>query len=412
MPILRSLIERRSAIGSIENPSTDLYQALTGGLGPVAAGVAVTPQSAMRIGAVFAAVRLIAETIASLPLEIVNTAPGAGREPLRRAGQEYLWRRPNPVHTPQTFWELLIGHALLTGNAYILKVFDGLGRVTELWPLDPAQVRPFWAAPGVKGYAVNGEELPAAHVCHIMAFSRDGLAGLSVVGQARETMGLALAAEQAQANFYGQGSQVTGVLTTEQELSDDQSERIARRWQKRHAGARNAHLPAVLGNGAKWQNVGIPPADAQYLDTRKFTVTEIARIFRIPPHLIGDVERSTSWGTGIEEQNQQFLTYTFLPWLRRFEQAITHDLLPVKDHEARFQTRHLLRAKLKERYQAYQIGITAGWLSKNDVRRMEEMDPIPDGDDYLTTPVGAAPAAPPDDDPPPPPEGQNGDDPA
>jgi HK97 family phage portal protein len=284
-----------------------------------------------------------------------------------------------------TFWEICVGHCVLSGNAYIYKVRNGLGQIAELWPVDPRSVTVRRdQATNRKTFVVGGDSYTRDDICHIPAWGIDGLTGLSPIAQAREALGIALGAEQGSATFYAQGSAVSGVITTTQELNDQQATELQRRWQKMHAGARNFHKVGVFGSGASWQQIGLSPADAQFLDARKYSVEEIARLFRVPPHMLGDVDRSTSWGRGLEEQQQAFVTYTLMPWLSRFEAAITDDLLPVADRYAKFDLDSLLRGKAVERAQTWHLHRVMGTMSKNEIRDEEDMPPIVggDGDDY------------------------------
>ncbi|MDP9373582.1 MAG: phage portal protein [Chloroflexota bacterium] len=377
MTLLRGYLEGRN-LGGLANPAADLYRALTDGLaGPANSGQAVTPTSAMRVSAALACVRLIAETLGSLPLGVYQiTERGHARKQM--PADEVVWRRPNPEMTQQFLNETLVGHAVLTGNAYLYKVYDGLNRLAELWPLDPRRVE-VRREDGEKVFRVDGKDYDRRAITHIPGFSTDGLMGLSMVQAAREAFGLALATEEYGARFFAQGSTVAGILSVKEELDDKQADSMARRWQRLHAGARNAHRIAVLDNGATWQQVGIPPQDAQFLETRKFQIAEIARIFRVPPHLIGDVERSTSWGSGIEEQTLAFITYTLRPWLRRLESAYSDDVLAVRDRVARFDTDDLLRGKASERWDVYRIARTIGALNVDEIRAKEGEAPISDG---------------------------------
>ena len=395
MSLLSALLDRRDAgLSTLNNPNHPIYQALVGWLdggGQVASGQTVTRESSMRVSAVYAAVRLIAETIASLPIRVVRDRGAGGKETIEASEDRWAWERPNPDQTRQAFWELILGHAALTGNAYIYAPKNALGQTAELWALDPDRCRPEKSrATGLKVITVDGKDA-GPDILHMPAFSVDGITGLSPIGVARQGVGLALAAEDFGARFFGQGSTPAGLLTTEQVLKPGDAERLAAEWQTRHAGGKNAHKIAVLGQGAKFQQVSIPPADAQFLETRKFQVAEIARLFRVPPHLIGDVERSTSWGTGIEQQNIGFLTFGLLPWLNRSEQ--TFSPLLARGRSLRHDVRGLLRGSTKERHEAYNLARVGGYKSVNEIRALEDDAPIEDGDVY-DAPLNSNVAAP------------------
>lgn len=379
---LGGLLEARS---SLENPSTDLYQALTQGLdagAPAASGTLVNSRTALRSVPVFAAVRLIAESIGMLPLGVYRRE-GQTRRALRLPADRHIWGRPNPEMTAPFFWETVVGHCVLTGDAFIYTTRDELGRIAELWPVNPRTVTLRRVA-GEKIYWVGGEAFTGYDICHIPAFSGDGLRGLSPIGVAREAIGLALATEEYGARFFSQGSTVAGVIEAQDELTPAQAAALRVAWQRAHAGSKNAHKVAVLDKKATWKQVGINPEDAQFLQTRDFQALEIARLFRVPPHLIGIVDRTTSWGTGIEEQTRAFLNFTLQPWLTRVEAAISEFLLPVADRIARFDTDGLLRPSLKERWEVYRIMRTLGTYNNDEIREKEGDDPIAgaEGQDY------------------------------
>lgn len=397
MTVISRMMERRAG-SSLNNPSADLFAALVLGTDsglPANSGMLVNQSTALRNITVYTCVRIIAEGIGALPLQVYRR--GSFREELRQPADRLIWGKPNPEMTRQVFWELLAGHCLLDGNAYIHKVCDRSGALAELWPINPQAVTIRRdERTGAKVFDIARETFTRDAICHIPAWGVDGLKGLSTVAQAKEALGIGMGAEQGAASFYAQGSHVPGFVSTKEELSDQQASDLARRWQKLHAGARNMHKMGVLGGGATWQSTGLTPGDAQFLDTMKFTATEIATLFRVPPHMLGIMDKSTSWGKGLEEQQQGFVTYTLGPWLSRFEQAISDELLPVSDRYAQFDLDSVLRGKAIERWQIYQIARTIGVYSKNDVRTEEQLPPIddPTGDDYeaaLNSNVGPAP---------------------
>lgn len=383
--MLGRLLFRDQDISSLNNPNSNLYQALVGMDGaPSYAGPSVTSDTALRISTVYACVTLIAGTIAALPRRVYRRRADGTREELRLPGDRFLWGAPNGEMLGVQFWETAISHLLLTGNSYLYTPRNPLGRPTELWPLAPRLVEPVRDAGGEKVFRVGGRDIMGAdEVLHVPAFGTDGMKGLSPIAQSRQALGLTLAAEEFGARFFGNGSQLGGILTTDATLSDDAARRAGESWKRAHTGVRNAWKVAVLEGGLKWQSVGVPPADAQYLELRKFQRSEICALYRVPPHMIGDVERSTSWGTGIEQQAIGFITYTLLPWLRRVEEAVTERLLTQEDRYFRFELGGLLRGATNERYAGYRLGREAGFLSVNDIRRLEDMPPVEGGDDYL-----------------------------
>lgn len=393
--MLGNLLRRTESIGGLNNPSTQLYQALMGLDGaPTYAGPSVNADTAMRISTVYSCVTLIAQTIAALPRKVYRRKADGGRVEMRVPGDSFLWGAPNPEMLAISFWECVIGHLLLNGNAYIYLVRNDLGKIVELWPLAPAKVEVARdATSGEKFFRIGGEVYDATEVLHVPGFGTDGLRGLSPIGQARQALGLTLAAEQFGANFFGNGATLGGILSTDQNLATGVADTMAAQWKKAHGGSKNSWKVAVLEGGLKYQSTGVPPAEAQYLELRKFQRSEICAIYRVPPHMIGDVERSTSWGTGIEQQAIGFVTYTLLPILRRFEEGAT--TLTQADRYFLFHLGGLLRGSTKERYDGYRVGREAGFLSVNDIRRLEDMEPVPNGDDYLQplnfAPLGTVP---------------------
>jgi HK97 family phage portal protein len=347
----------------------------------------VNQESALRVIAVYSAVTLIAGTAASLPVKVYAYATiGGKRTEMRTPGTKLLWGRPNPSMSRQVYNETIFGHMLLWGNAYIMKVREGSTAVAQLWPIRPDRVTVKDSdKDGNKSFVIQGDSrtYTQREIIHIPFFSLDGVHGLSPIGLAREGIGLSMAAEEFGARFFGQGSQLSGVITTPSALTKEQSLKLAVEWERKHAGLGNSHRPAILDNGASWQTVGIPPDDAQFLQTRQFQVQEIARLFRVPPHLIAEVSGSTSWGTGIAEQNAGFHRYTLMPLLTRVEQEMSDDAdLLFNNQQMTFDASGLLRANMRERYQSYLMARTGGWESPNDIRALEDEDPFDGGDSY------------------------------
>ena len=390
---------RDQALGAIV-PGTALFDTLTGGVASTA-GPAVSSDSALRQATVMACVRLIAESIGSLPRRIYRRSDAA-REELRYPGDSFLWGVPNDVMLGQPFWENVVAHLLLYGNAYIYTERNDLGRVTSIWPLAPHRCQPVLTNPlqivePTIVYLVDGEPYDGQTVLHIPGFGVNGLTGVNPITFARQTLGLALAQEDFGARFYAQGATMSGVLTTDHTLPQETIDRLSAAWKAAHSGTRNAFKTAILEGGLKWTATSVSPADAQYLDGRTYSRREIAALFRVPPHLIGDMEKSTSWGTGLEVQNTQFVMFTLLPWLTRIEEGVSERLLSQPDRVMRFDVRALMRGTMADRYAAYNIGRNGGWFSVNDIRRLEDMPPVPDGDGRLQplnmAPLGTVPAS-------------------
>lgn len=355
------------------------------------AGPTVTPAVAMQSAAVYACVRVLSETVASLPLILYRRLPNGGKE---RATNHPLYTLlhdlSNDDMTSLEVRELMMGNLCLWGNAYAQIMEDQAGRIAALYPLRADQMSIYLATDGELSYiyrAANGTEivLPEYRVWHVRGMSSNGIIGQSPIQTARQAIGLAMATEQFGARFFSNGARPGMILQHPGHLTDEAYKRLIESWEQRHAGAENSHKTALLEEGMTAKEVGIPPEDAQFLQTREFQLEEIARIYRIPLHMIGDLKHSTF--SNIEHMGIEFVTHTLRPWLVRIEQSITRCLLTPaerKEYFAEFLVDGLLRGDIMSRYQAYATGRQNGWLSANDVRSMENMNPVEGGDVYLT----------------------------
>lgn len=376
----------------------------TRGLGyETATGKKITVHNAMQYSAVFAAQRILAEDSASLPLILYRRLRPRGKE---RATDHRLFNIlhaiANPEMTAYELRELLVSHTAMWGNGYSEIQRDRGGRIIALWPLRPDRVDVQRGWDGQLYYQVSiGDPLehdpetvtlPARNVMHVRGLGYDGVKGYSVIGLARQSIGLGLATEEFGSRFFGNGARPGAVLEHPAQLSDTAHKRLEKSWNVRHQGLENAHRLAILEEGMKIHEIGIPPEDAQFLETRKFQVTEIARWFRIPPHMLADLERSTN--NNIEHQSLEYVMHTLRPWLVRIEQRIDKDLLTDAERRELF-AEHLvdglLRGDIESRYNAYGQGRQNGWLSANDIREMENMNPVEGGDVYLV-PLNMVPA--------------------
>lgn len=359
-----------------------------------ASGINVTPETALQTTAVFACIRVLAESVASLPLAVYRRLDTRSKE---KAPDHPLYRllhnQPNPEMTSFEFRETLMGYLGGWGNAYADIEVDGRGRVAALWPLLPNKMERITREKGELIYhyrvpdSVGGEvrKLRGEFVFHTRGIGSNGIVGYSPIQLHRQAIGLSQAAEQFGATLFKNNARPAVVLEHPGELSNDAETRLRTSWEAMHMGLENAHRVAILEEGMKLHQVGIPPEDAQFLQTRKFQVPEIARIYRIQPHLIQDLEHATF--ANIEHQGIEFVVHTLRPWLVRWEQRIWSQLLlPREQNEffAEFNVDGLLRGDIQSRYNAYSTGRNGGWLSRNDIRERENMNPIAGGDDYLT----------------------------
>ena len=367
-----------------------------------AGGRAVTDIDALSVVAVFAAVRVIAETIATLPLHLYRRLQPRGRE--RATEHPLYWLLhddPNPEMTHTAFWEAIIGHAVLRGTAYAEIQRDQDNRVQALWPLRPDRMRMDRTAEGQIVYfyrLADGREQPfrRGEILTVPGFGGDGYQGYSVVRLHAEAIGLALDSQAYAARFFRNDSRPGGVLQTPGQLTDEAFKRLKSSWEEAHRGVENAHRVAILEEGTTWQAVAMSSRDAQFLEQRRFGVEEVARMFRLPPHTIGDLSRSTF--TNIEHQGLELVTLSLRPWAVRVEEAVERCLLTNAERRT-FYVEHLvdglLRGDIQTRFAAYSVSKQNGWNSANDIRELENQNPIPadqGGDTYMVqlnmTPAG------------------------
>lgn len=359
--------------------------------GRSAAGQAVNERSAMQMSAVYACVRILAESIASLPLHFYQYNDAGGKE--KAVNHPLYWLlhdEPNPEMSSFSFRETLMTHLLLWGNAYAQIIRNGRGEVIALYPLMPDRMTVDRDARGriYYEYARSDSDantlgkkssviLSPEDVFHIPGLGFDGLVGYSPIAMAKQAIGMGLACDEYGAAFYQNGAQPGGVLEHPNVLKDPK--RVRESWNAIYQGSRNAHRIAVLEEGMTYKPITISPEQAQFLETRKFQIDEIARIFRVPPHMIGDLEKSSF--SNIEQQSLEFVKYTLAPWISRWEQAIQRSLLLMSERTryfARFNVEGLLRGDYQSRMNGYAVARQNGWMSANDIRELESLDMIPD----------------------------------
>lgn len=359
-----------------------------------AAGPAVSEESALRFAAVYACVRIIAEDIASLPLVVYRQQGRAKERAKEHPLYPVLHDLANPEMTSFEWRELMLSHLLLWGNAYSEIDYDNAGAVRGLWPLHPARVEDIRRTnQGRLEYVYRLPDntlkaLPWFRVHHVRGLGGDGLRGWSPIRlAAREAVGLGLAAQEFGSRFFSNGARPGVLLKAPGKLSDKAYERLRESFASEHQGLSNAHRTKILEEGLDVATVGIPPNEAQFLETRKFQVQEIARIFRVPPHLLADLDRATF--SNIEHQSLSYVTHTLRPWLVRHEQAIWRDLLFVEeraDYFVRYQVAGLLRGDTATRYAAYATAINTGFMTRNEARDLEDLNPL-DGLDEPLVPL-------------------------
>ncbi len=357
--------------------------------GSTTSGKTVNERTALQTTAVYACVRILAETIASLPLHTYRYTDRGKEKALEHPLYYLLHNEPNSEMTSFVFRETLMSHLLLWGNAYAQIIRDGRGQILSLYPLLPDKMTVDRATNGEIIYQYRTDRgvylLRREEVLHIPGLGFDGLIGYSPIAMAKNAIGMAIATEEYGASFFANGANPGGVLEHPGVVKDPK--RVRESWNAVYQGSSNAHRVAVLEEGMKFQAIGIPPEQAQFLETRKFQINEIARIFRVPPHMLADLEKSSF--SNIEQQSLEFVKYTLDPWVIRWEMAIQKALfLPSekKQYFVKFNLDGLLRGDYQSRMSGYATGRQNGWLSSNDIRELENMNPIPTelgGDLYL-----------------------------
>ncbi len=392
--------EKRATSTSSGHPRDPaLVKWLFGDMANTSAGVNVTPDTAKALMAVGNCVRVLSEDVGTIPLILYKRLKDGGKE--RAAAHsvyKLLHRKPNNTQTSADFRRMMLGHYLLRGNAYAEKIFLNSGKVEQLIPLHPDRVRPFATPGGGKAYEhtpINGKRrIILQHEMHHFAdISSDGIKGDSRITQAKEALGFSMATNEYGARIFSNGAVPGALLRHPGNLSEEASKRLIKSWEERHQGVDKSSRPALLEEGMDYKQIGITPGDAQFLESKKFSRSEICGMFRVPPDKIGDLERSTF--NNIESQSIQYVVGAIRPIAVAWEQALVRDLLTEREQEelyAEFLLEGLLRGDIKSHYEAYAIARQNGWMSGNDIRKRENMDPIKEGGDIYLVPLNMVPA--------------------
>lgn len=343
---------------------------------------------------------LLATVIAGCPL-FVYKDPGKKQVTVPAISPS----NPSTSYTPFEFWELIVTHICLWGNAFVKKIRNNASAIIDLQPIVPSIVSvtrgPIddqhsdgkyfkveqWDAHGnLVGYKTYGNW----DIMHIPGMGYDGLRGLSPLQVAAQTFGTSLAADKLAGRYFANGTQLSGIINVKAPLANQtQADEIKRRWRNVNAGMSHAGDVAVLDSETEFQPLTIPPDTLQFLESREWQSSELARMYGVPPHLIGDESKSTSWGTGIEQQNIGFVAYTVAGWTSRFEQRVTREIVNTRGQYASFDLTELMKGSTSERFTAYAQGIQWGWMTRNEARIREDMEPI-DGLDTPLTPLNMA----------------------
>ena len=367
-------------------------------MGGSTSGKRVNVRSSMQMTAVYSCVRILSEAVAGLPLHLYEYTNGGSKEKAVKHPLYFLLHdEPNPEMTSFVFRETLMTHLLLWGNAYAQIIRNGKGEVMALYPLMPDRMEVDRDEKGrlYYEYTTSTDDAPInkkstvklqpSDVLHILGLGFDGLVGYSPIAMAKNAIGMAIACEEYGAKFFANGAQPSGVLEHPGTLKDPS--RVRESWQQTFGGSHNANKVAVLEEGMKYTPISISPEQAQFLETRKFQINEIARIFRVPPHMVGDLEKSSF--SNIEQQSLEFVKYTLDPWVSRWEQSMVRSLLTEEEKKRyfiKFNVDGLLRGDYQSRMTGYATARQNGWMSANDIRELENLDRIPaelGGDLYL-----------------------------
>lgn len=381
MNILNRLFKSR------DKPKPQNSGGMTFMFGGSAAGKAVNERSALQTSAVYACVRILSEAVAGLPLHVYKYTGDGGKE---RSPDHHLYTllhdEPNPDMTSFVFREVMMSHLLLHGNAFSQIIRNGRGQAVALYPLTPSKVQVDRTESGELIYICQSNKgqvkLKRSNILHIPGLGYDGVVGYSPIALAKQAIGTAIAVEEYGAKFFSNGASPGGVLEFPGTVKDIQ--RVKDSWNAGYQGTDNAHKVALLEEGAKFSPITIPPEQSQFLETRKFSITEIARIFRVPPHMLADLEKATF--SNIEHLSLEFVKFSLQPWVSRWEQSLRQSLILPGEKSAvtiRFNLDGLLRGDFRSRYESYAVGVQNGFLSPNDVRTLEDLNLIPDGDTYM-----------------------------
>ena len=384
--MLRALLGRKSTPQVIDTPEK-LAQALGSGY-ETHSGQRVTTSSALQQLVVFNCVRVLSESIGMLPCRLLKQT---GRVRLPATGHRLyplLTMAPNSFMTSQEFWEMLVACLCLRGNFFAYKVM-ALGNVVELLPLNPDIVIPKlkddWTVEYTVNFKTGQRVLTQDEIWHVRLFTLDGLNGLNPIAYARQALGLGQAMDTHAAKLFTNGAVTSGVLQTEQALSDEAFARLKTEFQGEHMGVANAYKPMILEMGLDWKPISLNAQDTQFIESKKMSEAQICGLFRVPPHLVASMEKMTL--NNIEHMGMSFVNYSLVPLMTRIEHRIQVGLLSEKDrltHYAKFNAGALMRGDLKGRYESYGKGIQWGILSPNDCRELEDENPREGGDIYLT----------------------------
>lgn len=383
---------RAASVSPLDQLILDTYSSST-----TASGLNVTPDMAMKVGAVYACVLVLAQSVAQLPLHLYRRTDDRREKQLDHPLSYLMSSQPNAWMTSHDFKQLAMVHLLLKGNSLWFKARGSNGTVRELIPIHPDNLKgihqdeQYRLTYEIGDKPENIEVYPAEKILHIRGFTLDGLQGVSPITYARESIGNQRAMDKHGALLFAQGARLGGILSHPGTLSKEAAERLKSSFSEAYAGEAGAHATAVLEEGMKWEKISMTAEDAQFLQSRQYQRSDIAGFFRVPAHMINDLEHATF--SNIEHMSIQFVQHALMPWLVNIEQALQRDLLKEAeklDHYFKFSVDGLLRGDSVSRSQSYQTSIMGGWMSPNEVRELEDRNPYEGGDDFRL-PLNMAP---------------------
>lgn len=391
-----SIMSRISRPQAALTSSSDIGRLISGlyGGGTSSTGLSVTTETAMRVGAVYSCVLVLSQSVAQLPLHLYRENAGEKEKATKNNLYYLVHDQPNEWMTSYEMKQLVMAHLLLRGNSVWLKTRGTRGDVREIIPIHPDRVaeieqddqyRLFYKIRRPDGGGGQIDTIPSSSVIHFRGISTNGFTGVNPIQYAREMIGLSMATEKHGAKLFSTGARLGGILTHPSKISKPAADRLIESFNSAYSGVENAHKTALIEEGMKWDKVTMTAEDSQFLDTRKYQRSEIAGFFRVPPHMIGDLEKATF--SNIEHQDLGFVKHSLTPWLVSTEQTLKKDLLSdeeKKDHYFKFNVGGLLRGDTKSRYEAFGIGIDKEFMNPNEVRGLEDMSPYPGGDEYRT----------------------------
>ncbi|WP_054892283.1 MULTISPECIES: phage portal protein [unclassified Pseudomonas] len=384
--MFKALLGRKNNPLAIDTPEK-LAQAIGAGY-ETASGQRVTTSSALQQLVVFNCVRVLAESIGMLPCRLMKQTGKVRLPATSHRLYPLLSMAPNGYMTSQEFWEMLVACLCLRGNFYAYKV-EALGNVIELLPLNPDIVQPKlnddWTVEYKVDFKTGQKTLTQKEIWHVRLFTLDGLNGLNPIAYARQTLGLGQAMDAHAGKLFTNGAVTSGVLRTDEKLTDEAFARLKEEFQGEHMGAANAYKPMILEMGLDWKPISLNAQDTQFIESKRMTEAQLCGLFRVPPHLVANMDKMTL--NNVEQMGMNFVNYSLVPIITRIEHRIQVGLLNEKDrltHYAKFNAGALMRGDLKGRYDSYGKGIQWGILSPNDCRELEDENPREGGDIYLT----------------------------